>query len=175
MSEIWLPHTRHERLQILDHGLRGSTKGVVIHGTQSASLEGTVSYFRSGSGGGDRRGVGAQLIIDNHKAVQLVPLDHKAWHAVEANGFAIGIEQVSFATWTRSEWLKHDTLLTLVANRIAWICHEWELGRPRRHHNVWAHSDGGAAWGGHACPGAHYPWDVVMKKAVHAYNTHWGR
>jgi N-acetyl-anhydromuramyl-L-alanine amidase AmpD len=163
---LWVPHTTRHPLGILNHGPRPSTNGVVLH-VNDGTFNGTISWFSGGS-----RGVGAHFEIGNGEAWQLVDIRAKCWHAVEANGHTIGIEHAGFGR-SRAEWI-HGNELDLSANRVAWILHAYRLGPPRRHHNIFYHSDGGASWGGHACPGSHFPYDVWQKKCKHAYDTHWG-
>lgn len=167
--ELWLPHTRKHRIRQLDHGERPRTEGVVIHSTEGDSLP-TAWFSRAG---GD--GVGAHLAVSNAGAVQYVPLERKAWHAMEANGAWIGVEHVGHAAWDRKAWLKHSTMLHLSANRVAWILHEFNLGRPKHGRNLRSHASGGAAWGSHHDPGAAFPWDLYERLCMDAYMGHWGR
>src|SRR5438132_881047 len=145
LAGVWLPHTVHRRCGIPHHGRRPQTDGVVLH-VNDGTCEGTLSWFAGGS-----RGVGAHLQICEQVAYQLVDLRAKCWHAVNANSHTIGVEHAGFGR-SRSEWLR-GAELTISANRVAWILHEFGLGPPRRHVNIFYHSDGGASWGGHACPG----------------------
>lgn len=168
--DIWLPHTERRIYSELDHGPRASTRGVVIH-VNDGTMPGTLAWWH------DRRdgGVGAHVEIGPDRVVQVVPLNHKCWHAVNANANTIGIEHAGMGRQSRDAWLHAGQELAFSANRVAWILHEFELGRPRRGVNIFAHSDGGAAWGGHACPGPNFPWDVYLNMVLHAYMDHWGR
>lgn len=166
---IWLPHTRRHIIPQLDHGERPRTVGVVIHSTEGDSLP-TAWFARSG---GD--GVGAHAAFSDHAAVQYLGMERKAWHAGDANGAWIGFEHVGHAHWTRHQWLEHSTMLHLSANRVAWLCHEFHLGRPRKGRNIRSHASGGEAWGGHVDPGPNFPWDAYMKMCTDAYMGHWGR
>jgi len=96
--------------------------------------------------------VGAHVEIGSDRVYQLVPLDHVAWHAVDANAFSVGFEHAGYGR-SRAEWLDAGHELAYSANRAAWVLHQWKLGAPRYGHNVWPHSWGGVAWGNHDCPG----------------------
>jgi N-acetyl-anhydromuramyl-L-alanine amidase AmpD len=159
--------TRHP-MAILDHGPRAHTRGVVIH-VNDGSFDGTISWFSGGSGG-----VGAHLEIGEERVWQLVDLNRKCWHAVEANAFAIGFEHKGFGR-TSGEWLDAGHELAFSANRCAWVLHEYNLGKPRYGVNIWPHSWGGVAWGNHDCPGEHFPWRFYMNLVNDAYYGHWGR
>jgi len=165
---IWLPHTRRILIPTLDHGPRAITRGVVIHSTEGDSLP--TSWFQRGSGG-----VGAHVAVGNREAVQYVSLDRKCWHAVEANGSWIGFEHVAHASWSRDDWMHHHRMLELSANRVAWVLHDYELGRPKAGVNIRSHASGGAAWGGHHDPGGGFPWPHYLGLVHEAYMTHWGR
>jgi N-acetyl-anhydromuramyl-L-alanine amidase AmpD len=168
-NSLWVPHCRREYLRVLDHGPRPETRGVVIH-VNDGYFEGTRSWFRSGSGG-----VGAHFEVGNSAegVVQFLPLSQKAWHAVDANAFSIGVEHAGFGR--RSEW-EAGHMLELSANRVAWILHRYNLGRPHLGHNIWPHSAGGDSWGGHFdCPGKEFPWDKYLSMVEHAYLHHWAR
>jgi N-acetyl-anhydromuramyl-L-alanine amidase AmpD len=168
MSGVWLPNTTHYRMGILDHGPRPVTRGVVIH-VNDGTFDGTISWFSGGSGG-----VGAHMEVGADRVWQLVDLDHKCWHAVDANAFSIGIEHAGFGR-SLSEWMNAGHELAFSANRAAWIMHQYNLGKPRYGHNIWPHSWGGVAWGNHECPGPHFPWKFWLELCMDAYMGHWGR
>jgi N-acetylmuramoyl-L-alanine amidase-like protein len=170
---VWLPHTKAHPISCIDHGVRPETRGIVIH-VNDGSFDGTISWFSQGPSGG-AKGVGAHLEIGDDRVWQLAPLDRKCWHAVQANAFAIGFEHVGFGKQTRADWLQASHELAFSANRAAWVLHEYELGQPKLNHNIWPHSYGGAAWGGHACPGTGFPWDHWLAMCGDAYQAHWGR
>lgn len=167
-KSIWLPNTARDYYPELDHGERASTRGIVIH-VNAGTYEGTMEWFHH------NKGVGAHLEVGANKVTQLVPLNRKCWHAVNANTDMIGFEHAGGGTQSRAAWLHSGHELAFSANRAAWVLHEYNLGRPRRGRNIFAHSDGGAAWGAHACPGPHFPWDVWMAMCTDAYMKHWGR
>jgi N-acetyl-anhydromuramyl-L-alanine amidase AmpD len=169
MSGIWLPNTERHPIPLIDHGPRAETRGVVLH-VNEGTFDGTISWFEKGA-----KGVGAHLEIGPSRVWQLAPLDHKCWHAVEANAFTVGFEHTGYGRDTREHWLDAGHELAYSANRAAWVLHQWNLGAPKLGHNIWRHSDGGAAWGGHACPGPGFPIDVWLRLATDAYYGHWGR
>jgi hypothetical protein len=177
MTGVWLPHTTRHPIPALDHGARPRTTGIVIH-INVGTFDGTIAWFEKPSDEKPEgtRGVGAHLEVGDGRVWQLAGLDRKCWHAGAANDHTIGFEHAGVPAWTRDDWLRHHhTELALSANRGAWVLHEFGLGRPRRHVNIFRHSDGGAAWGGHDCPGAHFPLDVWEELCLDAYLAHWGR
>jgi hypothetical protein len=172
MTDIWLPNTTKHYIQCIDKGPRPQNKGLVLH-INDGTFAGTISWFENSK---RQELTGAHFEFGDGKAWQLLPLGRKAWHAGAANEFSVGLEHAGVEAWTRSDWLnKHHTELALSANRGAWILHEYNLGRPKLNVNVWRHSYGGAAWGGHACPGPNFPVDMWLKMCTDAYLGHWGR
>lgn len=178
-NSMWLPETRHVPYPNLDHGPREHTKGIVLH-VNAGTFDGTLEFFKS-----TPQGVGAHIEVGNGSqgVVQMVALDRKCYHAVDANSYTIGIEHAGFGA-KASDWPENE--IHLSANRAAWILHRFNLGRPVRGKvnaetgeilsgNIFYHSDGGAAWGGHACPGAFFPWTEWHALCEAAYLTHWGR
>lgn len=177
-DSMWLPQTRHVPYPILDHGPRAETRGIVLH-VNDGTFDGTLAFFKHNGG------VGAHIEVGNEAegVVQMVALDRKCWHAVDANGSTIGIEHAGFGA--RPEDWPHNEI-HMSANRAAWILHRFNLGRPVRGKvdintgqilsgNIFFHSDGGAAWGNHACPGKFFPWTTWHALCLEAYLTHWGR
>jgi N-acetyl-anhydromuramyl-L-alanine amidase AmpD len=169
LSGVWLPHTVAHPIGVIAHGPRPQTRGIVIH-VNDGYFDGTISWFSQGS-----QGVGAHVEIGNDRVWQLVPLDQKCWHAVDANAFSIGFEHAGFGKQSRADWLRASHELAFSANRASWVLHEYELGEPSLNHNIWPHSFGGASWGGHACPGDGFPWREWLAMCHDAYQAHWGR
>lgn len=169
MSGIWLPNTERDYYPEQDHGpLPHPPPGVVIH-VNDGTFAGTMDWFHHDGG------IGAHVEVGYDRVAQLVSLDHKCYHAVNANNM-IGVEHVGYGYDSADKWLRHKGHeLAFSANRVAWMHHQFGWGFPRRRRTVWAHSDGGAAWGGHSCPGPSFPWAIYMGMVVHAYNNHWGR
>jgi N-acetylmuramoyl-L-alanine amidase len=162
-----VPLTALYHLPILEHGKRPETKGIVIH-VNEGTFDGTIGWFSGGS-----QGVGAHFEVGSDRIYQLADLDALCWHAVNANAFSVGIEHAGFGR-TESEWLDAGHELLFSANRAAWILRHYRLGAPRYGHNIWPHSWGGQAWGGHECPGPKFPWRTWLSMATDAYHGGWG-
>jgi hypothetical protein len=170
---VWLPNTVVHPIGVIDRGPRQQTRGIVIH-VNDGFFDGTISWFTGGPTGS--KGVGAHLEIGDDRVWQLASLDRKCWHAVNANAFSIGFEHVGFGKQSRADWLHASHELAFSANRASWVLHEYQLGEPSLNHNIWPHSFGGAAWGGHDdCPGAGFPWKEWLAMCHDAYQAHWGR
>lgn len=155
----------------ITHGARPETHYLVIH-VNDGTVDGTLVWWNESGHEAD----GAQIEIGNDHVYQCADLDALCWHAGAANRMSIGIEHAGFGHWTAKDWLTNmATGLHLSANRAAWLLHEYGLGRPKYERNLFPHSFGGAAWGGHACPGDGFPWDHYLKMTTDAYMAHWGR
>lgn len=193
-SAVWLPDTARDYAAILDHGLREETHGIVLH-VNAGYWDGTKSFFTNGErepygsegvgahfeiGGAGINGKPSNNILADHGPLQFLPVDAVAWHAVAANAFAAGVEQAGFGGST-DEWERtHFNEVGNTAYRVAWMLHRYGLGPPDisltnpSHGNIWPHSCGGAAWGGHLqCPGIHYPWQYFKDCCDKAYRTKW--
>jgi len=91
----------------------------------------------------------AHLVIreDGGEATQLVHLEQKAWHAVAANGYSVGVEHAS----PGAGFYGHDQMLQS-ARVFGWLCHllaippVFGLHKPR---GIVRHRDLGIAGGGH--------------------------
>jgi N-acetyl-anhydromuramyl-L-alanine amidase AmpD len=166
---VWLPNTAVHRIPLIEKGLRPRTTAIVIH-VNDGYFDGTIQWFSGGA-----HGVGAHVEIGNDRVWQLASLDQKCWHAVDANAFSIGFEHAGFGKQSRSDWLGAGHELAFSANRASWVLHEYSLGEPKLNHNIFPHSYGGASWGGHACPGANFPWKEWLAMCHDAYHAHWGR
>lgn len=194
-TAAWVPDTPERYAGILDHGTRSETRGVVMH-VNSGYWGGTVGFFTNGLaepwgsegvgahfeiGGAGINGRPSSSIYADHGPLQFLPLDAVAWHAVDANAFSIGVEQAGFGA-SVYEWEKtHYNEIGQAAYRVAWILRRYGLGPPEisltspAKGNVWPHSCGGLSWGGHDCPGPHYPWDLFLKYCRKAYKQKWPR
>lgn len=190
---VYVPATRVKYAAILDHGFRSETRGVVLH-VNAGYAKGTEGFFTNGLREPfGSEGVGAHFEISGRGlnglpslsnladfgSAQYVPIDRVTWHAVEANGFAIGVEHAGFGKST-SEWEKlHFNEIGNSAYRVAWILHRYELGPPEisltnsSRGNIWPHSCGGASWGGHQCPGPAFPYELWLKYCKKAYKNKW--
>jgi hypothetical protein len=191
----WLPDTPTDYAQILDHGLRSETRGVVMH-VNAGYWSGTKGFFTNGLpepygsqgvgahfeiGGAGLNGKPSTSIYADHGPLQFLPIDAVAWHACDANGFTVGVEQAGFGA-SEAEWQKtHFNEIGNAAYRVAWILRRYGLGPPvisltnTAHGNIWPHSCGGWSWGGHSqCPGPYYPWQLFEDYCKTAYTTKWG-
>ena len=147
------------------HGTRTRTRGVVVH-TIEGSHDGAVSWFNNPGAGG----CGAHVVFGTRDEVtQLCDLNAVCWHAPGANYDCIGFEHEGYASYSRAQWLQPSrrTMLKRSANRTAWVCWKYRLGRPRRKVNVFGHVDFPA--GGHHDPGTGFPWKRYMHWANVAY------
>ncbi len=165
-----LPNTSFRPNPFLGHGERRSTRGVVIH-TIEGSDEGAESWFKSPNN--PNRGEGTAVIIgtDVGEAVQLTDLDNITWHAPGCNSGWIGFEHDGFARFTRLIWLsaKRRRQLRMSANRTAWVCYHYKLGRPTKGVNVKGHVD--CPGSDHTDPGKGWPWTFYIWLARRAYTN----
>ena len=91
----------------------------------------------------------AHLVLreDGGECTQLVKLAEKAWHAVAANGFSVGVEHASMGRGFATSSQLHES-----ARVFGWLC--WHLGIPpvfglHRPEGIVRHRDLGVAGGGH--------------------------
>jgi hypothetical protein len=192
-STWWVPQTQQRYAAILDHGIRAETRGIVLH-VNAGFWSGTVGFFTNGQpepygsqgvgahfeiGGKGITGKSSTSIYADHGALQFLPVDAVAWHAVAANEFAPGVEQAGFGTSVHEWEVTHYNEVGNAAYRVAWILRRYGLGPPDisltnpAKGNVWPHSCGGLAWGGHDCPGPHYPWQLFETFCRKAYSRRW--
>lgn len=165
---LFMPNTRKHIIPGIDHGRLSAVEFVVIH-INVGTTQGTFDWWAKG-GRGDHEADGAQVQVSKDgTCYQTMALNLKAWHAGDANGESIGVEHEG----RPGDHFPH-VQLHASANRVAWIHHECKLGRPHLNKTVFAHAHGGAAWGGHDCPGP-WPWTEYMKLCMAAYMDHWGR
>lgn len=163
-----LPATAFHDNPKVAHGVRQVTKGVVVH-TIEGTDEGAESWFKNRQAAG----LGAHVIIgqESDRIIQTTDLNNVCWHAVGANSNYVGIEHEGFARYTKTEWLKkvNRHMLRASANRAAWICWHYKLGRPTRRKNVFGHVD--FPQGGHNDPGTGWPWWLYIFMARRAYSS----
>lgn len=120
---------------------------VVLHDTQGG-YTGAVSWFSQ-----KVSNVSAHFVLreDGAEAVQMVHLDHKAWHAKAFNSRSIGVEMAGFAEngFAPAEWQS-------AAVMVAWLLKEFNLPAQWAKHGVGpgftSHYDLGKAGGGHTDP-----------------------
>lgn len=172
MTSVWLPATTKHPIGVIDHGAKPRTEGVVLHIAQG-SFDGTVSWFENPN---RPELTGAHVLVGDTKVWQFAALDRKVWHAGAANDHLVGFEHSGTTKRTHEQWMvEHHSELVRSANRASWILHEYNLGRPKYGKNIFKHSDGGAAWGGHPCPGENFPLPEWVDLCMDAYLGHWGR
>lgn len=127
---------------------RGQTiRGIVIHETEGG-YQGAVGWLMRANGSSS-----AHLVLkeDGSEATQLVPWGQKAWHAVSANSYTLGLELAGF-TASPNQKAQLD--------RAARICGYWckRFGIPPVHqtrawNGISTHRDLGSFGGGHGDPG----------------------
>ncbi len=108
----------------------------------------------------------AHLVLDETgtHATQLVHLEQKAWHAVAANGYAVGVEHAS----PGAGFDTHEQLLES-ARVFGWLC--WHLNIPpvfglHKPRGIVRHRDLGIAGGGHGDGPPDSQWFHVYLPAV---------
>lgn len=157
---------KYHPIACVAHGTRPRTYGVVIH-TIEGSHDGAISWFSNPGAGG----CGAHVVFGTRpgEVTQLCDLNAICWHAPGANYDRIGFEHEGYASYRREDWLTpaRKSMLKRSANRTAWVCWKYGLGRPRRRVNVHGHVDFPA--GGHHDPGEGFPWKRYMRWANAAY------
>lgn len=167
-----LPSTRQHRISKLEHGLRRSTKGVVIH-VMDGTLTGTLAWWARPA---NVPAIGAHVAIGKSEAVQTANLDAICYHApgdnmVEpgiqfGNSSFVGIEHEGGGFDSKAKWLGRSKQLSLSANRTAWILYHYKCGRPKWNHNVVRHANFSGTTHKN-CPGAGFPvWPYMV--LVHA-------
>ena len=108
----------------------------------------------------------AHLVIreDGGEVTQLVHLANKAWHAVAANPFSVGVEHASHGAGFASQGQVSES-----ARLFGWLC--WHLGIPpvfglHRPAGIVRHRDLGVAGGGHSDGPTDAEWFSVFLPAV---------
>lgn len=165
-----LPNTKFHDNPRIAHGKRTQTKGVVIH-TIEGSDESAESWFKNPNN--PNPGVGAHVIVGTSvgESVQLTDLDNVCWHAPGCNSTRIGIEHDGFTRFPRAIWLSagRRRQLRMSANRTAWICYRYHLGRPTWGTNVIGHVD--CPGSDHTDPGKGWPRTFYIWLARRAYTN----
>lgn len=120
-------------------------------------------------------------IIDDDSTVTMVPDGQAAWSARNANQCSLNICLTGWARWSRSEWLRHPTMLARAGREIRSWSHTHgiplrklspaQVGADVR--GVCGHGDWatGKRDGTHTDPGPHFPWDIVLGLASTALTT----
>lgn len=144
---------------------------IVLHDTEGANLPGSTA---------DLAGLGSWFANSSAQASSHVATDgdgnsarfvsdrKKAWHCMAYNSASLGIEQIGFASQSRSQWSWRQLRETA-----RWIAY-WSIkhGIPIRkgavsggtvtRAGVLRHMDLGAIGGGHSDPGSGYPFGRVL-------------
>jgi len=175
-----LPNTQQHIIPGAEHGRRQRTTTVVIHcieGSAGSGLNTFIDNCGPNPSNPDAAGVAAHLIMGRtaQQTWQVADLDEECWHAVAANAFGVGIEHDGASTDSTRTWMSKADMLHRSAARTAWICHQYNLGRPRWGVNLHMHSDGGEAWGNHGDAGPGFPRRYYAAAAMMFYLRHWGR
>lgn len=133
-----LPATTYKPCPRAVHGTRRVTRRIILH-TIQGSAQGALSWFNSPQ---NPYGTGAQLVISQHKAYQTWDIDALMWHCKNANADGVGIEHEGYAEFSKAKWLSkaNRKMLRMSANRCAYLCYHYRLGRPRLGKNVFYHS-----------------------------------
>ena len=160
-----------------NYSSRGGAKVrlAVMHTAEGAlTYQALGNFFASSSSG-----VSSHTGIDDRPNVvgEYVRRDSKAWTAANANPYAVQTELCAFASWTRSTWLGHPTMLNncaawlreeCAAFGIPWVRLTAAQAQDGRSSGICGHVDLGAGGGGHWDPGPDFPWDVVLSGATPA-------
>lgn len=138
---------------------------LVLHSTESApgSAKGVAGFLANAKTQAD-----VHVIIDSDGfKIRLVPDARKAWHVMNYNSAALGIEQVGRAA--QASW--PDAQLHAVAKQLACWSRKYRIplvdarSNPNGGRGVVTHSSLGATGGGHADPGTNYPFQRVLALA----------
>lgn len=94
-----------------------AVKWIVLHDTEGGNAESIARYFSSPLAGGS-----THLVVDDNDCYRCLTNDQIPWGAQGANYQGFHIEQCGYARWTRTEWLKHMTMLRRAAYKTALHC-----------------------------------------------------
>lgn len=136
-------------------------RGIVIHETEG-SYDGAVSWLRNPAASASAHIV---LSEDGQRCAQLVPWSEKAWHAVNANPYTIGIELAGFTSQANNE-----RQINRAARIAAFFMREFDI--PRRKspvgEGICRHRDLGWFGGNHGDPGG-FDWDTFVRRVYDEY------
>lgn len=146
---------------------------IVLHDTEGANvpdstsdLAGLGSFF-----GNLSTQASAHVATDSDgNSARYVSDRRKAWHCMAYNSASLGIEQLGFASQSRTTWLKNWRQLRETARWIAYWSHRYGIpvrkgsvsGGAVTRSGVLRHMDLGATGGGHSDPGSAYPFNRVL-------------
>jgi N-acetyl-anhydromuramyl-L-alanine amidase AmpD len=112
------------------------------------------------------------------RSAQYVPDERKAWHVVNYNSVALGIEQVGFATqrfWPEAQVKKAAKYCAYWSKKyeiqldMRGVTNEGRVVLP----GVLTHADLGALGGGHHDPGDFYPMEKLLHMARYYRRRGW--
>ena len=143
-------------------------KWIVVHDTEGGSAKSVALMFHRGDAKAS-----THLVVDEKECFRMLDNKDIPWGAPGANTDGFHIEHVGFASWTRAEWLAHDTTLRRGAYKAAIHMNAWgiparwvtkwglKLGRKglTTHYDVTQAFSGGQ---GHTDPGPNFPKDVYL-------------
>lgn len=125
-------------------------------------------------------GASSHVIVgDGGESTTCVPDEEKAWTQVRFNPVGLSIELIGWASTPRWRWLKREKQLNKAAKFMAYWSKKYDIPLRRgsayageiTKTGVLAHSDLGAAGGGHHDPGPGFPMDRLIQKALY-YKSH---
>jgi N-acetyl-anhydromuramyl-L-alanine amidase AmpD len=162
------PKVVYERNSPNQSSRAGAIRLIVIHDTESPERDGKgdlvsiADYFANPAAQ-----VSSHVITDGDGlSARCVPDNRKAWHCAAYNSAALGIEQIGYASRTKSQWPEAQLKETA-----RWIA-VWSKkhGIPIKHvgpngSGVVTHADLGVSGGGHSDPGSGYPLAKVLRYA----------
>lgn len=165
----------HDTLHLHPYGEKGRIIGIIVHDTQSPNSQGA----------GDRhgvaryianKGISVPVITDDEHSTEMTPDPFPGnSHAACLDGKAWGVEQISYAQWSKKEWLKHDKMVRQTAEWCAWALHELmdlPVNQKTLKKFVVGH-DADYKLGGcsdHWDPGPGFPWKLFRRYAIEYAN-----
>jgi N-acetyl-anhydromuramyl-L-alanine amidase AmpD len=149
-------------------------RGIVIHETEG-SFEGAVSWLCN-----PKAEASAHVVLseDGSRAAQLVPWHEKAWHAVNANRYTLGLEMAG-----KTAEKNATSKLQRASRIVAFWCHQFGIpakqGDMHGYNGIVTHRSLGLYGGGHFDPGG-FDWewfiDRCAKELAHGNFRHeWGQ
>lgn len=168
LTRIWIPSPNKSSRQ------GSQVRLIVLH-----TAEGARTYQELGTFfGKTSSGVSSHVGIDDTLGTigEYVSRPNKAWTQANANPYAVSAELCAFASWSKTTWQIHQTMLQ---NTSRWIAEEAvHFGIPitrltasqaqdGKSKGVCQHVDLGALGGGHWDCGPNFPMDNVLYMAKH--------
>lgn len=154
-----------------DSGARSksSIRHIVLHDTEGGTAESVAVMFSRLSARAS-----THLVVDEKECYRMVPDLVIPWGAPGVNTSGLHIEQCGFASWSRVDWLQHETTLRRSAYKAARWAHMYDIplrwvgpaGLLIRRKGVTTHRDASRAFpligSGHSDPGPNFPKDKWM-------------